>query len=386
MSNKKQYLLSCATVIAIFCMGQIPGSIDAAISKITTQFHLSSTTGLYVTTVASLTSVLFSIIVGMIAGKKIGYRKLICFCAIVEMLGALLPFFANHFVLILILRGLFGIGFGGMMSLENTVATILIPEEKRSFVLGLGTFFGFGTNCVLQFIGGILADISWNYVFLNHILLLIPFVILLFLCPDMDSLTKQQQAQTDDEHYSPAVFQMWVMMAFVGIIIAPLLIGCSFLSDAITPSATIAGIVAVCFSLGCMVGGLCYSKLFRLWKQHSLPIFLIFATIGVVGCGIVRTIPLLCIMIFIGGMGFSMTQASAMMILGLVTSVNQVAMASAGMMALFNLGMFMSSPFDSIVGKITGDSLYMPLFVGGVVLVLFALFFHIRSPFPKTFR
>lgn len=385
MSNKKQYFVSCACVIAIFCMGQIPGSIDAAISKITTEFHLSSTTGLYVTTVASLVSVIFSMIVGMIAGKKIGYRKLICFCAIVEMLGALLPFFADNFIVILILRGLFGIGFGGMMSLENTIATILIPKENRSFVLGLGTFFGFGTNCLLQFIGGILADISWNYVFLNHILLLIPFAILLFLCPDMDSITEQQQEQKAKEHYSPSVFKMWVMMAFVGIIIAPLLIGCSFLSDAIIPSATIAGIVAVFFSLGCMVGGLCYSKLFRLLKHTSLPAFLVVTAIGVVGCGIARTIPLLCIMIFIGGVGFSMTQASAMMILGLVTSYTQVAMASAGMMSLFNLGMFLSSPFDSLVGKITGDALYMPLYIGAVLLLIFAVFFSVKSPFPKIF-
>lgn len=335
MSNKKQYLLSCACVIAIFCMGQIPGSIDAAISKITTAFHLSSTTGLYVTTIAALTSVVFSMLVGMIAGKKLGYRKLIYFCAIVEMLGALLP------------------------------------------------FFGFGTNCLLQFIGGILADISWNYVFLNHILLLIPFAILLFLCPDIDSDTEQPE-ETTTEHYSPSVFKMWIMMAFVGIIIAPLLIGCSFLSDAIIPSATIAGIVAIFFSLGCMAGGLSYSKLFKLLKQHSLPFSLVVCLIGVIGCGIVRTIPLLCLMIFIGGMGFSTTQASAMMILGLVSSPAQIAMASAGMMSLFNLGMFLSSPFDAVIGMITGDALYMPLYIGGVILLIFAVVFGIKNPFPET--
>lgn len=384
MSNKKQYLLSCACVIAIFCMGQIPGSIDAAISKITTAFHLSSTTGLYVTTIAALTSVVFSMLVGMIAGKKLGYRKLIYFCAIVEMLGALLPFFADNYIVILVLRGLFGIGFGGMMSLENTIATILIPQENRSLVLGLGTFLGFGTNCLLQFIGGILADISWNYVFLNHILLLIPFAILLFLCPDIDSDTEQPEETTTKEHYSPSVFKMWIMMAFVGIIIAPLLIGCSFLSDAIIPSATIAGIVAVFFSLGCMAGGLSYSKLFKLLKQHSLPFSLVVCLIGVIGCGIVRTIPLLCLMIFIGGMGFSTTQASAMMILGLVSSPAQIAMASAGMMSLFNLGMFLSSPFDAVIGMITGDALYMSLYIGGVILLIFAVIFEIKNPFPET--
>ena len=51
MNEKKQYLLSFTTIMSIFCMGQIPGSIDAAISLIAEEFHLSSTTGLYVTEV-----------------------------------------------------------------------------------------------------------------------------------------------------------------------------------------------------------------------------------------------------------------------------------------------------------------------------------------------
>ena len=96
-----------------------------------------------------------------------------------------------------------------------------------------------------------------------------------------------------------------------------------------------------------------------------------------------NTIILLCIMIFIGGMGFSMTQASSMMVLGMTTTSSKIAIASAGMMSLFNLGMFLSSQFDSLVGNITGDSLYMPLYIGAVILIAFAIVFKIRSPFPK---
>lgn len=387
MNEKKQYLLSFTTIMSIFCMGQIPGSIDAAISLIAEEFHLSSTTGLYVTTISALASVIFSMLVGMFAGKRIGYRKLIYFCAITEMLGCLLPFLVNNFGLILVLRALFGIGFGGMMSLENTITTILIPKEKRASVLGFGTFFGFGANCLLQFLGGVLADIHWNYVFLNHLLLLIPFAIVLFLCPDIDSLAKAEQPAEENTEKEPMpknVFAMWCMMGIMGITIAPLLIGCSFLSTEIHPSAAIAGVVAVFFSVGCMLGGLCYPHVFKYLRRHSLPLFLLVTATGYVGCALARNIPLLCIMIFIGGMGFSMSQASAMMILGLAASPSQLAMVSASMMALFNLGMFLSSPFDALVGKITGDSLYLPLYIGAALLVLFAVVFRLRSPFPEN--
>lgn len=388
MSEKNKqaanYRLAVATTVAVFCMGQIPGSIDAAISKITAAFHLSSTSGLYVTTVACLVSVAFSILLGFIAGKKIGYRPLILFCAGVELLSALFPFLTNNFVVLIVLRGLFGVGFGGMQSLENTVAATLIPVEKRAPVLGAGMFFGFGMNCILQFIGGILADIGWNYVFLNHLLLLLPFILVVIGCVKMDFQADNEMAQQEDiggtEKLPISVYQVWILIAFVGIFIAPLLVGCSFLSEQINDSATVAGIVAVCFSVGCMFGGICYSKLFEKLKRNALPVFLLVMALGIAGCAFVRSVVLLCVMIFVAGMGFSLTQATGMMILSLSASPKKIAFASAIMMALFNLGMFFSSKYEELVGMVTGDALYMPLYIGAALLLAFAVAYAIFSP------
>ncbi len=389
------YTLAVATSLAVFCMGQIPGSIDAAISKISIAFNLSSTTGMYVTTVACIVSVLFSILLGFIAGKRIGYRPLVLFCATVELISALVPFFTDNFVMLIVLRGIFGIGFGGMQSMENTVATVLIPVEKRASILGMGMFVGFGMNCILQFLGGILADFGWNHVFLNHILLLIPYCIVLVGCMKMNfrptdtvesaaENTEEAKSRTEqnDSRITRPIVQCWILMLFVGIFIAPLLVGCSFLSEAIVESATVAGIVAVFFSVGCMIGGLCYAKIFDLLGKWTLPLFLLLMAAGIAGSGIARNIPLLCVTIFLAGMGFSLTQANAMMILGL-SSPGVVALASALMMALFNLGMFLSSSFEELIGTVTGDSLYTPLFIGAAVLALFAVVYSIRSPLKE---
>ncbi len=386
--QEKNFMLAAATTIAVFCMGQIPGSIDAAISKITIAFNLSSTSGLYITTIACIVSVAFSILLGFIAGKKIGYRPLILFCATVELITALLPFLANNFVVLIVLRGLFGIGFGGMQSLENTVAATLITPKRRAGILGLGMFFGFGMNCILQFVGGLLADIGWNYVFLNHLLLLIPYAIVVIGCLKLDftpieedfPVADAKEESEESSRLTLPVFQSWVLMLLVGIFIAPLLVGCSFLSEPINDSATVAGIVAVAFSLGCMVGGLCYSKLFSTLQKLALPVFLVMMVIGLVGCGLARNIPLLCIMIFIAGMSFSLTMSMCMMILTLSTGSKQIAMASAIMMALYNLGMFLATSFEEVVGRITGDSLYMPLYIGAVVLAVFAILYTLVSP------
>ncbi len=384
-TNKKNYIFAFLTVMAIFSMGQIAGSIDAAIATIGEHFGLSEATTMYVSSVSAIASVIFGLVVGIIAGKKVRYKTIALFSGVCVLVGGLVPFVVTNYAILLIFRAIYGIGFGGMMSLQNTFANLTLPKEKQASALGLGMFVGYGTNCILQFIGGPLADISWNYVFLNTLLLIIPFVILLVCCPNIPNNpvarpAESNRAEKEKASYPPVVFIMCVMMALVGLFVAPLLIGCSFLSTAINPSATIAGIVAVCFSVGCMVGGLVYPKLSKAFGRYCFTCFLIIAAIGLVGSALANNIPLLCVTIFLGGMGFSTTQAGAMMVTGASVSKSAVAMASSMIMACFNLGMFLCSPIQAVIDSTMGNGLRTLLYIGTAIFVIGAVVFAIYNP------
>lgn len=378
---KRDYRVLCLVILSVFAMGQCTGSIDAGISKIADVFSLPMTTALYVTTVASLVGMACSFSVGFIAGRKIGYRKVIVFCAVAELLGSLLPFFATNFTVLILIRVLFGIGYGGLVGLENTVLTLLVGEKKRATVLGLATFAGFGVNCLLQFIGGVLTDIQWNYVFLTHLILVLPFFVILLLFPEIE--VEDQKDRQEKLDLRPQAVGMCVMMLLAGIMISPLLIGCSFLSAAIIDSATVAGFIAVCFSVGCTVGGLLYSFIYRWLSGRCIVLALVLCAIGCMGSALAETIPMLAIMIFIGGIGFSQTQASGMMVIGLVSSGHSVAVASAAMMSLFSFGIFLSTYFEAAIGAVTGDALYLPLYIGTLLFLGMAAVLWIKNPFPK---
>lgn len=231
-----------------------------------------------------------------------------------------------------------------------------------------------------------MSDFGWNYVFLNHILLIIPYAIVLIGCTKLDlSVTEQEEIQTNEvdavsKKLEAPVYIMWALMFFVGVFIAPLLIGCSFLSEKIIDSTTVAGIVAVCFSVGCMAGGLAFSTLFKVFGNKALSIFLLILAIGIGGSGLSRNIILLCILIFVSGFGFSMTQSMAMTILGIVSPSKKIALTSALLMALFNMGMFLSSIYEEAIGNLTGDALYMPLYIGSICLILFSIGMALKSP------
>lgn len=383
-TNKKNYTFAFLTVMAIFSMGQIAGSIDAGIATIGEHFGLSEATTMYVSSVSAIASVIFGLIVGMVAGKKVRYKTIALFAAVCVLVGGLVPFVVNNYVVLLVFRAIYGIGFGGMMSLQNTFANLTLPKEKQASALGLGMFVGYGTNCILQFIGGPLADISWNYVFLNTLLLVIPFAILFVCCPNIpnDNAVCVEEAETEGEKksYPAVVFVMCIMMALVGLFVAPLLIGCSFLSTAINPSATIAGIVAVCFSVGCMVGGLVYPRVSKALGRYCFACFLIVGAVGLIGSACASSIPVLCITIFLGGMGFSTTQAGAMMVTGASVSKSSVAMASSMIMACFNLGMFACSPIQAMIDATMGNGLKTLLYIGTAVFIVGAVIFTVYNP------
>ena len=385
-ANKKSYMFAFLTVMAIFSMGQIAGSIDAAIATIGEHFGLSEATTMYVSSVSAIASVIFGLVVGIVAGKKVKYKTITLFAGVCVLVGGLVPFVVTNYAVLLVFRAIYGIGFGGMMSLQNTFANLTLPKEKQASALGLGMFVGYGTNCILQFIGGPLADIRWNYVFLNTLLLIIPFVILLVCCPDIPNIPVAASEKTKKEKasYPPVVFVMCIMMALVGLFVAPLLIGCSFLSTAINPSATIAGVVAVCFSVGCMVGGLVYPKLSKIFGRYCFTCFLIIAAIGLLGSALANNIPLLCVTIFLGGMGFSTTQAGAMMVTGASVSKSAVAMASSMIMACFNLGMFLCSPIQAVIDSTIGNGLKTLLYIGTLIFVIGAVIFAIYNPLVGT--
>lgn len=385
-TNKKNNMFAFMTVMAIFSMGQIAGSIDAAIASIGEHFGLSEAATMYVSSVSAIASVIFGIVVGIIAGKKVRYKTVALFAGVCVLVGGLVPFVITNYAVLLVFRAIYGIGFGGMMSLQNTFTNLTLSKEKQATALGLGMFVGYGTNCILQFIGGPLADIKWNYVFLNTLLLIIPFVILLVCCPDIPNniSVAEKNGEKNKGSYPPIVFAICVMMALVGLFVAPLLIGCSFLSTAINPSATIAGVVAVCFSIGCMVGGLVYPKLSKVFGRYCFTCFLVIGAIGLIGSALANNIPLLCITIFLGGVGFSTTQAGAMMVTGASVSKSSVAMASSLIMACFNLGMFLCSPIQALVDATIGNGLKTLLYIGAAVFVVGAIVFAIYNPLAGT--
>lgn len=385
MSTKGKNYLLCISVLSVFAFGNCMGAVDGALSKIADALNVEHTLALYVGSIPALTSMASSLLLGVIAGKKLPYKITSVFCAALMIAAGVIPVLAENFATILITRCFFGLGLGGMMSLQNPIATKLIPVESRASVLGIGTCVAFTFQCVLQLVGGVLADVQWNLVFLTHLILLIPLAVMIIFLPKME-LDAPEEKQQEKAKLPKAALLMCGVIGIVTLNLAPLLFGSAFYVAAISDSATVAAVIAMLFSIGCMTGGLVYPQFYKRLKAKSFSAFLVIGAVGLVISASAHSIPVLGVGFFIGGISFASMQAGLMMLLGLICAPERVGFASALMMVFVNLGGFLCSSWEMVIGIITGDSLYAPLFVGAVIFVALAVILFIRSPFPKENR
>lgn len=379
---KKKNTILYVAVLSVFAGSSCLGAIDGALSKIAAAMNVSQTTALYVGSVAALACMFSGLFFGAIAGKRLPYKMCAVLCLILDIAGGTISVFVPSFLLLLVTRCVFGFGVGGLMCIQNPIATKLIPEDRRAAILGVGTCVAFGSQCILQFVGGLLADVRWNLVFLTYLLLIVPlFVVVLFL-PKMEYEAPERRKR-EPVKLPLAAALMCVVLGLVWLNIAPLLFGSAFYVAALSDSATVAAIIAMLFSLGCMTGGLLYPVLYKHLKRYSFSVFLVVAAAGLLISASAGNIVLLGAGFFIGGVGQSYLQAGIMMFLGPVCTPSQLGAASALMTVCLNLGAFLCSSWEALIGVVTGDTLYMPLYIGAVMFLAVAVIMLIRPPAPK---
>ena len=381
MSSKRVEGTLYFSVIAVFAIGQSIGAVDGAIAIIAEALHIPQSTAMYCSTIGTLVSVFASLAVGMFAGKRVGYRAVAVVSGFLLVGGGVLPFLASDFVGVCLCRAVFGIGLGGMLAVQNPVAVALVHDEQaRARVLGRGTFVAFAFNCVEDVVGGVLADIGWNYAFLTYALLVLPYLYYVITLPSIPLVPAAPEGERGP--FPKFVFGLFAMVLLCGLSITPLLVGCSFLSSNIVASGTVAGVAALAFSVGCMFGGLMFPRVYHAVGRRCMTAFCLLAAVGLLGCALTRNIVVLFVFLIVSGCGFSSVQASVMMVIGLRCDERMVSLASGFVMGALNLGTFLCTNWMDFIGQVTGDPLYTTVFISAGVYAFFAVVLCAKPLFP----
>jgi MFS family permease len=386
MSEKKQSVILLAIFsFAFIAMGV--GTITPAIATIAAAFPtVGFSTILLVSTIPSLVSIPVAIIGGSIAGKSVKYRTLVLFAALMFSIGGVIPYFLNDFTMILISRAIFGLGLGLLMPLNTSLIFNLIPPEKQANVMGInGVVMNIG-GIVLQLLGGVFAGIQWNYSFLPHALGLVTFLITLFFLPEPKKMEMPANAADAPKLKIPtSIFGWGVVLGIVTILDYPSLTNMSSVLETIGAGSSAAGIVLMFMTIGGMLAGTVFGKIFKKFGRHTLSIGLVFFVASQILFAFSQSVPLFIIGEALMGIGLTFAMTSINMLAGASVHPSQTPMAMSIIITGMNLGGFLSGYiYAAIMGALGITTLRFQYYCGTIgmaaLLVLFIILFAAKKP------
>lgn len=382
-NQKKVSMKTTIAVMAVFAMSMTLGGITPIMAKLYEAFpDIPTSTVTYISSIASLISIPGSILVGMIAGKKLSMKKTILILVIIFIAGGCAPAFLSGFSAILVSRGILGFAMGGLSVIGNPLVTALYEENERPGILGISTFVSFAGNMVLQYFSSFLANFNWKLAFLGHALAVIPLILVLLFLPDEKAEAETSEKQNSGYHVPGKAWYVIIVFAIFGLFITPLLYMSSVYAASISTNSLFAASVSLMYSVGCLIAGLVFGKWYKIFKQYCMTVSALMAAGGMFLAVSSTNVPMLLLGMLIAGFGYCTLMPATMMTIGLVTPADSVAFATSLMMAIMNVTSFLASAWMGLIGNITGDAVYMPVYIGIAGFIVLAVLMAIKKPVP----
>lgn len=297
--------------------------------------------------------------------------------------GGIAPYFmvTSSFALILAVRVIFGIGLGIVTPLGAALIITFFDGEVRAQMMGFSNVVANIGGILFQLLGGIAAGISWEYAFLVHGLGVITFILILFL-PEPEKAPARPAGEAKPK-LPGSVFGFAIAVFFIMIMIYPMLVNMSTILDVTKMGGPAeAALVLTMFTVGGMLTGFVFSKIFCTIKKKTLSLGLALLAIAMMSIGIGNTIIFMYLGTTIAGLGFGFILPTIFMELGTVVHPSQMPTASGIIMASMNIGGFASAYFFALLGGLLGmtGNIKFPFYVSMATFAIAAIAYFILTP------
>lgn len=370
---KRSNFKTSLAISAIFFI--MPGAliVNPAIQTIAdTYADISYTTILLVSTIPLLMIAPFSLIAGTIAGNKIRYRHLLYLALVLYIIGGAMPFIFRDFVMILVGRALFGIGVGLATPLANGLVIYLYEGKKRASMMGLGSIIINVSSTIFMLLSGFLSGINVHYIWLIHLIALIPFALIVLFLPEVKM---EQQHERAKVKLPISVYVISISMILVYMNLNPMLLNMStIITSENIGNATSAGTVLSMYTIGGIVGGIIFGKVYQLLGRLTIPVSMVTIALGLLIINFSGTVMMMIIGATIAGIGFFNMFPAKIMEASHKADKSASTMVSAFILSAINVGGFVASFYIGVIGKVSGsDAPRLPILTGMIVIIIIAV-------------
>lgn len=376
-------------ILSVFFLTIALGSITPAMNKMV-EFYgaqgIPMTTIMYVTSLPQLASVVGGLLSGIMAGKRLSFKHCAIIGILLFLIGGVTPVLFTNFISVLITRMIFGVGYGFLMVLGNPLISAFYTGDMKAKMLSVSTFVTFGGTVVMQALCGVFADIALRFAFLTHLVAVIPLIFVLLFLEEPFAHQMKSEKNVKKESLSGRVIFIAILFGLMTMCVMPLYINLAVFVGKVNTLATVAASVQILYSIGNMIGGLCFAIFYKYLKRFSMGISCIIMSVGMILMLTATGLPQMCIAMFIAGFGYGGLMPASLMIAGLVTKPSQTAVGTSIVMIGMNVLGFFATPVANMIGNKTGDALTAPVFAGTVTLAVIGVFLLVVNPFPKRIK
>lgn len=356
--------------VALTMMGVV--GISSGLSVIGQHFVGASQTMIQnMLTIPCIVVIVTTLVVGKlmerISKKKITLVGVICF-----LIGGVAPMFIDNLPVILVLRGVLGIGIGVCQCTVSALVAENFDGEERAQVQGIVQSCQMGAMGVMAICGGILAGLSWNMTFAVHFIGVFSLLGLLALVPDRKPEKASSTGQVQKSHLTAGAWG-WIILMFINFI--SIMVYSAFLaylmSEKQIGTAADSGISLALFALAGIIIGLIYGKFAAVVKNKMIGLSMLLAGIAYLILAFANSIVVIHIGSFLTGASLAMFMPPVFLNTGMSVDTFTVPLAISLVTAAQNLGQFVC-PYilNPLAATVSASAPNQMVFIIGAVLAL----------------
>lgn len=361
-------------IFSNFFLGTTLLIINPALDGIAAMFpEIPYGTVLLLATAPNLVVAFTSLMIGRIAGKRISYRSISALAGVGLVVTGMTPFLLRNFWIILVCRILFGFFVGLATPLGNALIMRLYDGQERAKMLGIGSAMMCVAGIFYQIISGKTAVSDPRNAWLTHLIILIPTILILLFMPNVREDGAEDSGDSEkkgmEEKLPCSVYLLSVVFGITFMAFYPLMLNMSsIVAVRQVGDAAVSGNILTMYSLGGAIGGVVFGLLNQKAGKWTIPVLYALLAGGLGICAVSDSVIFLMIGTFCTGAAIFMLASAILDKVAEHVSQQQSAKASGVMMAIWNLGTFLSSFYVSLIIRVTGtDNPTMPVIAAAMI-------------------
>lgn len=332
-----------------------------------------------ITTIPSLFLMISVLTSGFIA-KKIGYKQTIMLGLGIVAISGIIPVFIGNFYLVLFSRAALGFGIGLFNSLLIGLISYFFDGNERTTLIGYHEALGGLGGMLITYIAGQLMHVNWQAPFISYGIAIPVFFIFWKVIPKVkteDILhknTKQVVVNDGKEGNFSIVFVFMILIVIgatlnmtMGIKVSSLIVEQGY------GSASDASTVIMLLSLGAMISGFLFGKMYKIFKNYIMSVGFTITALAMFIIGISNTSWMTVLGGFLVGFGFRVMMPCLTNIVN-SSHLKNPTLATSLLLVAYNLGSAFAPYGSMIIQKFSWTSDLRGIFyVDGIGFICLAV-------------